>query len=175
MWLDRAAWRAFEEQGTDAHRFATGTDWWLERFGANLLLSYQNDGARERALDELDARCAALGFSPARVFGKYLPQQAAERGAPVLLRGDAALPLETETREAGVRYGLDFAAGYSAGFFIDQRENRAHLRRLAPARVLNTFAYTCSFSVVAALAGAGNDEHRPVPALAHAGRGKLRS
>jgi len=71
-----------------------------------------------------------------------------------LLRGDGAAGLETEVSEAGVRYGLDFAAGYSAGFFIDQRENRAQVRRLRPQRLLNTFAYTCSFSVVGALAGA---------------------
>jgi 23S rRNA (cytosine1962-C5)-methyltransferase len=62
--------------------------------------------------------------------------------------------LETEVSEAGLRYGLDFAAGYSAGFFIDQRANRARLRELRPKRLLNTFAYTCSFSVVAAKAGA---------------------
>jgi 23S rRNA (cytosine1962-C5)-methyltransferase len=49
---------------------------------------------------------------------------------------------------------LDFAAGYSAGLFIDQRANRALVRRAGVKRMLNTFAYTCSFSVVAALAGA---------------------
>jgi 23S rRNA (cytosine1962-C5)-methyltransferase len=32
--------------------------------------------------------------------------------------------------------------------------NRAFMRGVAPKRMLNTFAYTCSFSVVAALAGA---------------------
>ena len=53
-----------------------------------------------------------------------------------------------------MRYGLDFAGGYSAGLFIDQRANRARLRAWKPSRLLNTFAYTCSFSVVAALAGA---------------------
>jgi 23S rRNA (cytosine1962-C5)-methyltransferase len=62
--------------------------------------------------------------------------------------------METEVSEAGVRYGLDFAGGYSAGLFIDQRGNRARLRAWQPKRLLNTFAYTCSFSVVAALAGA---------------------
>jgi 23S rRNA (cytosine1962-C5)-methyltransferase len=153
-WIEPGTWRALQAQVTDAHRLATARDWWLERFGADLLLSYQAEPGREAALREIEERCPAYGFKPARVFGKYLPQQAAERGAPVLLRGEAGRPLETEVREAGVRYGLDFAAGYSAGFFIDQRENRAQLRRLAPKRLLNTFAYTCSFSVAGALAGA---------------------
>jgi 23S rRNA (cytosine1962-C5)-methyltransferase len=153
-WIDRATWLAFAEQKTDAHRVATGCDLWLERFGLDLLLSYQSDRGRDQVLDELDVRCAAYGFRPARVFGKYLPTQAEQRAAPVLLRGDAAASLETQITENGVRYGLDFAAGYSAGFFIDQRENRARVARARPRRLLNTFAYTCSFSVVGALVGA---------------------
>ncbi len=62
--------------------------------------------------------------------------------------------MESEVTEAGTRYGLDFAGGYSAGLFIDQRANRARVMALRPKRLLNTFAYTCSFSVVAARAGA---------------------
>jgi 23S rRNA (cytosine1962-C5)-methyltransferase len=76
----------------------------------------------------------------------------------VLLSGDSKLPLEVEAIEAGIRYGIDFSAGYSVGLFIDQRINRASLAQSLQtrpgARVLNTFAYTCSFSVVAARFGA---------------------
>jgi 23S rRNA (cytosine1962-C5)-methyltransferase len=61
--------------------------------------------------------------------------------------------LVTTVQENGVRYALDFEAGYSHGLFLDQRGNRAFLRRIAPKKLLNTFAYTCSFSVIAALAG----------------------
>lgn len=127
---------------------------WLERFGNDLLLSYQTEAARDAVLAELEGRCQVYAFQPQRVFGKYLPHHASERTAPALLRGDADAALQTEVTEAQVRYGLDFAAGYSAGLFIDQRMNRARLRDLKPKRVLNTFAYTCSFSVVAARAGA---------------------
>ncbi len=139
---------------TDAHRLASAPGMWLERFGSDLLLSYQSEAARDVVLAELDERCAAYSFQPRRIFGKYLPQHAAERGAPALLRGDATLPLATEVREANILYGLDFAVGYSAGLFIDQRVNRARVREYRPRRLLNTFAYTCSFSLVAALAGA---------------------
>ena len=69
-------------------------------------------------------------------------------------RGETSGPMETEVQEGGLRLGLDFAAGYSAGLFIDQRANRARVHDLKPKRLLNTFAYTCSFSVVAARAGA---------------------
>jgi 23S rRNA (cytosine1962-C5)-methyltransferase len=153
-WISPATFAALAAQGTDAHRLASGEGTWLERFGADLLLSYQDEPARDAAMAELDARCAVFTYTPRRVFGKYLPAQAAERVAPELLRGEKNGPMETEVTEAGVRYGLDFAGGYSAGLFIDQRENRARLRAWKPKRMLNTFAYTCSFSVVAALVGA---------------------
>jgi 23S rRNA (cytosine1962-C5)-methyltransferase len=153
-WISPAVFRALAAVGTDAHRLASAPGLWLERFGADLLLSYQDERARDAILAEMETRCAAYAFSLRRIFGKFLPTQAAERGAPELLRGDAALPLQAEAAEAGVRYGLDFGAGYSAGLFIDQRANRARVRAEKPRRLLNTFAYTCSFSVVAALAGA---------------------
>ena len=153
-WIAPATWKALAAQGTDAHRLASGTDAWLERFGPDVLISYQTEPARDAALGELDARCAVHGYVPDRVFGKYIPTHAAERIEPALLRGAKGGPMETEVTEAGARYGLDFSGGYSAGLFIDQRDNRARLRAWKPRRLLNTFAYTCSFSVVAALAGA---------------------
>ena len=153
-WISPATWCALTTEGTDAHRIASGPEIWLERFGHDVLLSYQTEHDKESALADLDTRCASYGYQPQRVFGKYLPTQASERGAPALVRGATSGSLETEVSEAGTKYGLDFEGGYSAGLFIDQRTNRARLRAWKPKRVLNTFAYTCSFSVVAALAGA---------------------
>jgi 23S rRNA (cytosine1962-C5)-methyltransferase len=153
-WISASTWSALAAEGTDAHRLASGPNAWLERFGPDLLLSYKFEPGRDALLAELDRRCGDYSYLPRRVFGKYLPHQACERAAPLLLRGEGGGSLETEVSEAGVRYGLDFAGGYSAGLFIDQRDNRARVRGLKPKRLLNTFAYTCSFSVVAALAGA---------------------
>jgi 23S rRNA (cytosine1962-C5)-methyltransferase len=149
-WISPQVWTTLAAEGTDAHRLASSPETWLERFQDDLLLSYQTEAARDAMLGEFDQRCAVYGYRPARIFGKYLPLHASERGAPALLRGDEKGSLETEVVEAGTRYGLDFGGGYSAGLFIDQRANRAHLRALKPKRLLNTFAYTCSFSVVAA-------------------------
>jgi 23S rRNA (cytosine1962-C5)-methyltransferase len=158
QWISPAVWSALAAEGTDAHRLASGPEMWLERFGRDILLSHQPGPGRDAALAEIDRRCAVYSYRPLRIFGKVLPRHASDRGAPVLLRdtgGDmAGGSLETEVSEAGARYGLDFAGGYSAGLFIDQRANRARLRGLKPKRLLNTFAYTCSFSVVAALGGA---------------------
>ncbi len=59
-------------------------------------------------------------------------------------------------RENGIQLEISFQSGYSQGIFLDQRDNRAEVRKLmAPGkRVLNTFAYTGAFSVSAAMAGA---------------------
>lgn len=68
-------------------------------------------------------------------------------------------PSSTQVKEWGLNYNIQFDAGYSHGFFMDQRMNRHHLREILKkkphASVLNTFAYTCSFSVVSA--SCGND------------------
>jgi len=153
-WISRAQLEAFERSGTTAHRLCSAADRWGERFGADLLLSYKSNEGRDLLLAELPAWTETAGFSPRRIFGKLLPRENADRVAPSLLSGAAAEPLTTVVEEAGVRFGLDFAAGYSAGLFIDQRANRSFVRQRRPKRLLNTFAYTCSFSVVAALAGA---------------------
>ncbi len=145
---------AFSAAETTAHRVHSEAEAWVERFGEDLLLSYQAEAARDRVMAALPGWARAHACTYRRVFGKFLPRQNAERVAPALLAGDPAQPLTTVVAENGVKFGLDFAAGYSAGLVIDLRANRALVGRVGVKRLLNTFAYTCSFSVVAALAGA---------------------
>lgn len=68
--------------------------------------------------------------------------------------GNAAAVTVTEN---GLRYEIQFGEATTTGLFLDQRENRLWLKRLLPVlppgSVLNCFAHTCSFSVVAARAG----------------------
>lgn len=153
-WISAAQLAAFENARTTAHRLCSSRDGWVERFGEDVLLSHKDDATRDALAAELKEWSAGHGFLCRRLFGKHLPKQNAERVAPALLLGTADAPMETVVEENGVRFGIDFAAGYSAGLFIDQRANRALVRRLGVKRLLNTFAYTCSFSVVAALGGA---------------------
>jgi 23S rRNA (cytosine1962-C5)-methyltransferase len=153
-WITPAQFATFEATNTDAHRIFSDGEGWIERLAQDALISHKAVGALEAMRDGLAEWCAASGWQPRRTFGKLLPRQNEDRDPPVLASGDSALPLTGEVRENSVRYALDFAAGYSAGLFLDQRMNRSFLRSVAPKRMLNTFAYTCSFSVVAALAGA---------------------
>ncbi len=89
-----------------------------------------------------------------RVFARFVPRKNQQREPPRLVCGDPAENLETIATERHLRFGIDFGTGYSPGLFLDQRENRRYVRHLAPARMLNCFAYTCSFSVSAASVGA---------------------
>ena len=154
LWLPGEQLATFAATATNAHRLCTSPDGWVERFGDDVLLSYKDEATRDAMLDGLRDWSEKHGFASRRIFGKLLPRQNEDRAAPLLLAGDPSLPLFTTVEENGMRFGLDFGAGYSAGLFIDQRANRAFVRRSGVRRLLNTFAYTCSFSVAAALAGA---------------------
>lgn len=86
--------------------------------------------------------------------------------SPQHVLGQAA-PDRFVVLENGLQFELTFNEGYSTGLFLDQRDNRRrflvnHVAAGFPlypdgaerAEVLNTFAYTCGFSVAAAQAGA---------------------
>jgi 23S rRNA (cytosine1962-C5)-methyltransferase len=153
-WLTPELHRQFVAEQTDAMRLYTAPDGWVERYGVDVLISHKNDVALERMSTELYLWTLNVGYSFRRIFARFLPKQNAEREPPRLLLGDPATNLQTVASERMLRYGIDFSAGYSVGLFIDQRENRSFARHLAPKTLLNCFAYTCSFSVAAASAGA---------------------
>ncbi|MBL9023699.1 MAG: class I SAM-dependent methyltransferase [Myxococcales bacterium] len=96
------------------------------------------------------------------VYAKFRPKDASrlpdtrrEDVAPAAPLAGEAAPESFEIVERGVPFEVHLGDGLSTGIFLDQRENRARIRELAKgARFLNLFAYTGSFSVVAALGGA---------------------
>jgi 23S rRNA (cytosine1962-C5)-methyltransferase len=152
-WIDFGLVRDFAVEKTDAYRLCTKADGWAERYGPDILISYKTEAVCDEMLRELEEWALLSNQRFERIFGRHSPKQNSERNAPRLISGDASAPLHRTVLERDVRYGLDFGAGYSAGLFLDQRENRQFVRRTKPRRLLNCFAYTCSFSVVAALAG----------------------
>ncbi|MGB6223347.1 class I SAM-dependent rRNA methyltransferase [Haloferula sp.] len=94
-----------------------------------------------------------LRASGRSVYWKRLDQH--QKESPTHLFGPAQTE-PFEILENDVRFELSFQSGYSQGIFLDQRDNRQNLRERmrSGSTLLNTFAYTGAFSVVAALGGA---------------------
>ncbi len=153
-WIDAGLLRDFQAEATDAYRLCTIDDGWVERFGQDILISFKRVLARERLLAELQSWTSSVGFDLGRIFARFVSRKGEEREPPRLIVGDPAENLQTIATERHLKFGIDFGTGYSPGLFLDQRENRRYVRHVTPKRLLNCFAYTCSFSVSAAYVGA---------------------
>jgi 23S rRNA (cytosine1962-C5)-methyltransferase len=153
-WIDRGLLRDFQSEGTDSHRLCTVEDGWVERFGSDVLISFKRVFARQRLLEDLQTWADSVGLPVRRVFARLIPTKGERRERPALVVGDPGKSLHTVATEWYLRFSIDFGTGYSPGLFLDQRENRRYVRHIAPRRLLNCFAYTCSFSVYAACTGA---------------------
>jgi 23S rRNA (cytosine1962-C5)-methyltransferase len=118
----------------------------LESYGDAWLLSTTRGHPEPGVVEALAAYQRPL-------YWKRLDQH--QKESPVHLDGPEVPEFFTGL-ENGLTARLSFQSGYSQGIFIDQRDNRAMLRKLVqPGQtVLNTFAYTGFFSVAAAIAGA---------------------
>ena len=65
------------------------------------------------------------------------------------------VPSQIEIMEHGARLAVRPYDGFSVGLFLDHRDNRRRVSSMAEGKdVLNLFAYTCAFSVAAAVGGA---------------------
>ncbi len=136
-------------------------------FGDFLLAESERepDATQRRLLSDLRRKCRCQA-----VYHKLLSRDAARRRpeqlSPRLLEGSPAQG-PFAIRENDLHFEISFAEGYSVGLFLDQRDNRRRLltRRVAAdfrllerapsggLEALNTFAYTCGFSVCAAKSG----------------------
>lgn len=153
---------------TNAFRWIHGASddfpgWNVDRFGEFLLSQSPAEisAAQRELLDTWLLRGGAYHkITTSHVRGKK------EEVSPQKALGRAARE-QFNIQENGVTYEVSFTEGYSCGIFLDQRDNRRRLLKnyvapefvvrpggLGGAEVLNTFAYTCAFSVCAALAGA---------------------
>ena len=153
-WIDPTLLRDFRAEGTDSHRLCTIEDGWVEQFGRDILISFKRVLTRERLLAELQSWASSVGFDVGRIFARFVPRKNEQREPPRLIFGDPGEKLQTIATERHLKFGIDFGTGYSPGLFLDQRENRRYVRHISPTRLLNCFAYTCSFSVSAAYVGA---------------------
>ncbi len=68
-----------------------------------------------------------------------------------------AFDTRVEITENGVKYIVDVEDGQKTGFFLDQKNNRAAIRKLCPGKkVLDCFTHTGSFALNAGMTGAAS-------------------
>ncbi|HEY3592860.1 MAG TPA: class I SAM-dependent methyltransferase, partial [Polyangiaceae bacterium] len=104
----------------------------------------------ERLTPGLFARLESIGVHALARRG----EGRADGGRLESVKGHSA-PDVIEVRENGMAMVVDLARGQKTGAFLDQRDNRARVRRLARGRrTLNLFSYAGGFSIAAALGGA---------------------
>lgn len=73
----------------------------------------------------------------------------------IVLLGGEACESEVILKENGVLFKANIEKGQKTGFFLDQRDNRQHVRQISRGlSVLNLFSYTGGFSIYAGLGGA---------------------
>jgi 23S rRNA (cytosine1962-C5)-methyltransferase len=112
-----------------------------------------------------DAEVAAIGDALAARWAQIAPDaplcwllQVRHGGRTETRLMAGAVPDPHVVTEDGTRYGVHLERGQNHGLFLDMAEGRRWVRALAQARpglrVLNLFAYTAAFSVVALQAGA---------------------
>ena len=173
-WDPRLALRSalIEPEQTDAFRLIHGASdgwprWYIERVGEHLLSQSEQD-LRPPQRAELERLMLALraGGASHKLLRRQVGQSPVAGASPQNLLGQPP-PERFTIRENGLQFEVSFQGGYSVGLFFDQRDNRRRLltghiaagfslfpQPGAPLSVLNTFAYTCGFSLCAAKAGA---------------------
>ena len=140
----------------------------VDRYGDVAVLRFDGDAIRswaDRLVPVVVARLSARGVRSILV---RVDAGAGERKSAVV-HGPMP-PDRVLVRERGMTMEVDLARGQKTGAFLDQRENRARVRRLAEgrARALNLYSYAGGFSIAAALGGAAHVTSVDVAAAAHA-------
>jgi 23S rRNA (cytosine1962-C5)-methyltransferase len=146
--------------GTDAVRLVNAEGDGLpglvvDRYGPLVVARFATAGMaarRECVADALRvATGAAAGFERPDAAAARREGIAARQGPLWGAAPEAPVPIE----ERGRRYAVDVVGGQKTGFYLDQRDARNLVERLASGRrVLDLFAYTGGFAVAAARGGA---------------------
>ncbi len=147
----------------------------VDVYGDWLVAQFRGDGSESLASDRREAvldGLAALGFDG--VYLKMRPKQAnivvdtrrQELAPSAPVRGVAA-PDPVEVLEEGIPLLVRLGDGLSTGLFLDHRATRRRVREMSSGKAIaNLFAYTCAFTVSAALGGASRTVSVDVSAAA---------
>ena len=155
--------RALEEQGTTGYRLVNGENdgfpgLILDRYGDVLVMKLYTlswipflSELVEILQEEFSATTCVLRWSR-NISSSRLKSEHYQEGD--LLFGDRPMNA-VRFLENKLVFEADVYSGHKTGFFLDQRDNRCHIREMVKDRsVLNVFSYTGGFSVYAFAGGA---------------------
>jgi 23S rRNA (cytosine1962-C5)-methyltransferase len=125
----------------------------VDRYGATVVVQFSSAGADAWRGALADALAALPGVAcvyersdaEVRVLEGLAPRTGVLRGT---------LPDAVTLVEDGLAYRVDVAGGQKTGFYLDQRDSRASVRRLARGDALNLFCYTGGFTLALLAGGA---------------------
>ena len=160
--------RAVVPSGTTGYRMVNAEGdglpgWTVDRYGDALVSQVTVAGLAALAGEAYAALAASCPGVTIREANR-LPARRAE-GLP---REDRTIlpevlgepPAEAGFLESGLAFTAELASGQKTGFYLDQRENRRLVERLAGGRsVLDLFAHSGAFGLYAARGGAGRIVH----------------
>lgn len=128
----------------------------VDVFGDVAAVAFSSYGAWRRRDDLLDA-LMEVGELRAivEVEGGAPPKEGVPTGPRIVRGPEDDEHVSARFSEHGVDYELQLPGGQKTGFYLDQRDNRAHVARLADGRrVLDLYCYQGAFGLSAAAAGA---------------------
>ncbi|MCA9720727.1 MAG: class I SAM-dependent rRNA methyltransferase [Myxococcales bacterium] len=153
---------AIDFERTDAFRLINGEGDGLpgvhvDHYAGYLALKLDTPAWRPHLAELVEALASTPGLALRGIWfkGHHKRDAAAAAAAPPGALWGAEPPDPVEVREHGMRLIASLQRGQKTGLFLDQRENRALIRRVSAGRdVLNLFSYNGGFSIAAALGGA---------------------
>jgi 23S rRNA (cytosine1962-C5)-methyltransferase len=152
-WAKRTLTNAFRIYDRDIKEYPLAIDFYAGKFCVQLF-SYDRDSddVSTAVKEEIEEVLSSLfGVSSNEIFWKTRIKRAKTQQYEKISSDGHFFPV----MEYGVRFWVNLEEYLDTGLFLDHRETRRMVASIAHGkRVLNLFAYTCSFSVHAALAGA---------------------
>jgi len=150
-WAKRTKTDCFRIYDRDSKEYPLAIDYYAGHFCVHFF-SYQRDELTDALKNEVHAILWALfGVTESSIFWRSrIKRQRTEQYEKVGKVGTFFT-----VQEYGVQFKVNLQDYLDTGLFLDHRETRQRVAKLAKGkRLLNLFAYTCSFSVQAAMKGA---------------------
>jgi 23S rRNA (cytosine1962-C5)-methyltransferase len=150
-WAKRSETDCFRIYDRDIKEYPLAVDFYAGRFCVHFF-SYDGDELSVELKEEVSQILRSLfGVSESSIYWRLRARRDKKEQAKKMSENGSFFYV----REYGVKFKVNLSDYLDTGLFLDHRETRRMVASIArDRRLLNLFAYTCSFSVHAALAGA---------------------